>query len=71
MTSPLGIGIIGCGNISTTYFTLAPLFRGLEIRACTDVNPAAAEARGRRSSASRPRPSTPCWPTPTSTSSST
>lgn len=45
MTSPLGIGIIGCGNISAAYFRLAPLFRGLEIRACTDLNPAAAQAR--------------------------
>jgi predicted dehydrogenase len=41
----LGIGIIGCGNISTTYFTLAPLFKGLDIRACADVNMAAATAR--------------------------
>lgn len=46
MTSTLGLGIVGCGNISTTYFTLAPLFRGVEICACADVNPAAAEARG-------------------------
>lgn len=45
MTGTLGIGIIGCGNISTTYFKLAPLFRGLEIRACADMNPAAAETR--------------------------
>jgi predicted dehydrogenase len=29
----LGIGIIGCGNISTTYLRLAPLFKGLEARA--------------------------------------
>ena len=26
MTKTLGVGIIGCGNISTTYLTLAPLF---------------------------------------------
>jgi len=45
MTGTLGVGIIGCGNISTTYFTLGPLFRGIEIRACADVNSAAAEAR--------------------------
>jgi predicted dehydrogenase len=43
----LGIGIIGCGNISTTYLRLAPLFRGLEIRAVADVNPAAAAARAK------------------------
>ena len=43
--TPLGIGIIGCGNISAAYFKLAPLFRGLEVRACADINMAAAEAR--------------------------
>ena len=47
MTTPLGIGIIGCGNISADYFKLAPLFRGLEVRACSDLNPAAAEARAK------------------------
>ena len=41
----LGIGIIGCGNISTTYLSLAPLFKGLVIRAVADANPAAATAR--------------------------
>ncbi len=47
MADQLGVGIIGCGNISTAYFKLAPLFRGLEVRACADVVPAAAEARAR------------------------
>jgi predicted dehydrogenase len=41
----LGIGIIGCGNISTAYLSLAPLFKGLDIRAVADVNPAAAQTR--------------------------
>jgi len=41
----LGIGIIGCGNISTSYLRLAPLFRGLEVRAVADAIHAAAEAR--------------------------
>lgn len=45
MTKVLGIGVIGCGNISAAYFRLAPLFKGLEMRACTDLNMAAAEAR--------------------------
>ncbi|SFQ97703.1 Gfo/Idh/MocA family protein [Poseidonocella sedimentorum] len=45
MTETLGIGIIGCGNISAAYMKLAPLFRGLEMRACADMSPAAAEAR--------------------------
>lgn len=42
MTTTFGVGIVGCGNISTTYFKLAPLFHGLEVRACADMNPAAA-----------------------------
>ena len=40
-----GIGIIGCGNISTAYLTLAPLFKGLEVRAVADMNPSAAQAQ--------------------------
>jgi predicted dehydrogenase len=45
MTGKLGIGIVGCGNISNTYFRLAPLFEGLEVRACADLNLAAAKAQ--------------------------
>ncbi|QFT00417.1 1,5-anhydro-D-fructose reductase [Labrenzia sp. THAF191b] len=45
MTDKLGIGIIGCGTISKTYFDLAPKFNGLEIRACADLNRHAAEER--------------------------
>jgi predicted dehydrogenase len=45
MEEALGIGIIGCGTISKTYFDLAPKFAGLEIRACADLNRQAAEAR--------------------------
>ncbi len=41
----LGIGIMGCGNISAAYLQLAPLFRGMEIRACADLNETAAKAR--------------------------
>ena len=40
-----GIGIIGCGNISTTYLALAPLFAGIEIRAVADIDLSAAKAR--------------------------
>ena len=43
--SELGIGIIGCGNISSTYFSLAPLFKGVEMRACADLNMDAAKAK--------------------------
>lgn len=41
----LGIGIIGCGNISTSYLRLAPLFKGLEVRAVADINLDSAKAR--------------------------
>jgi predicted dehydrogenase len=41
----LGLGIIGCGNISTSYLRLAPLFKGLEMRAVADMNMEAATAR--------------------------
>ena len=41
----LGIGVIGCGNISAAYMRLAPMFRGIEMRACADMDPAAAKAR--------------------------
>ncbi|EJB08060.1 putative dehydrogenase [Rhizobium leguminosarum bv. trifolii WSM597] len=47
MTRELGVGIIGCGNISTTYFSLAPLFKGLKVLACADINVQAAEARAK------------------------
>ena len=46
MTRVLGVGIVGAGNISKQYLTFAPLFGGLEIRACADIEPAAAAARG-------------------------
>ena len=45
MTKELGVGIIGCGNISTTYLSLAPLFKGLKILACADINVQVAELR--------------------------
>ncbi len=45
MTKTLGVGIIGCGNISAAYLRLSPMFRGIEIRACADLNSAASEAR--------------------------
>lgn len=45
MTQTLGVGILGCGNISAAYMRLAPLFNGIEIRACADLSDAAAKAR--------------------------
>ncbi len=41
----LGIGIIGAGNISSAYLRLAPLFKGLEVRAVADVNMDVAKLR--------------------------
>ncbi|MCF6303459.1 MAG: Gfo/Idh/MocA family oxidoreductase, partial [Devosiaceae bacterium] len=37
MNFPLGVGIIGCGNISTTYLELAPLFKTIKILAVADI----------------------------------
>ena len=45
MPEQLGVGIMGCGNISAAYMKLAPLFRGFEIRACADISEEAARAR--------------------------
>ena len=47
MAKKLGVGVIGCGNISTTYLGLAPLFRGIVMRACADINMDAAKARAK------------------------
>jgi predicted dehydrogenase len=44
----LGVGVVGCGNVATTYLRNAALFPGVELRACADLAPAAAEAQGRR-----------------------
>lgn len=45
MTNNLGVGIIGCGNISAAYLQLAPMFRGYEILAVADINMDNANAR--------------------------
>ena len=45
MTDKLGVGVIGCGNISSAYFRLAPLFNGIQMRACADLNMAAAKTQ--------------------------
>lgn len=47
MARKLGVGIIGCGNISAAYLRLAPLFKGMEMRACADIDMAAATARAK------------------------
>jgi predicted dehydrogenase len=47
MAKKLGVGVIGCGNISAAYFTLAPLFKGIEMRAGADLNLDVAQARAK------------------------
>ena len=46
-TKTLGVGIIGCGNISWAYLTLAAKFNHIKVVAVADVNMAAAEARAK------------------------
>src|SRR6478609_3931584 len=41
----LGVGIIGCGNISSIYMQNLPHYEGLALRACADVRPEAASAQ--------------------------
>jgi len=41
----LRIGIVGCGNISLAYLRNAPMFEGVAITACADINPDAAARR--------------------------
>lgn len=45
MAKTYGVGIMGAGNISGAYLRLAPLFKGLEVRAVADIVPAAAQKR--------------------------
>ena len=45
MAQALGVGVIGCGNISAAYLRLARLFRDIEVKAVADLNMAAAVAR--------------------------
>lgn len=39
------IGVVGCGNISMTYMRNVALFNNIELTACADIVPAAAEHR--------------------------
>ena len=45
MTKTYGVGIMGAGNISAAYLRLAPLFKGLDVRAVADIRPEAAKLR--------------------------
>lgn len=44
----LGVGIIGCGNISTAYLQLAPMFKSLKLIAVADINMSAAQAQAEK-----------------------
>lgn len=43
--APVGVGIIGCGNIFAAYANGLRMFRILDLKACADLNPDAAKAR--------------------------
>jgi predicted dehydrogenase len=45
MSEAVRIGVIGCGNISETYFKAARMFPMLRVVACADLDHARAEAR--------------------------
>ena len=45
MAGTLGVGVIGCGNISSAYFRLSKLFRAIEVKACADLNMEIAQAQ--------------------------
>ncbi len=45
MSKNLGVGIIGCGNISAAYLQLSSLFKGYDILAVADINMDNANAR--------------------------
>lgn len=41
----LNVGIVGCGNISLAYLRNAPLFHGVHMHSCADINSQAAADR--------------------------
>jgi predicted dehydrogenase len=45
MSKALGVGVIGCGNISTAYLRLARLFKTIEVKAVSDIDMDVARAR--------------------------
>ena len=44
----LRVGIVGCGSISLQYLHNAPLFGGVDIRACADINQTVAVQRAKQ-----------------------
>ncbi len=45
MAKKLGVGIVGCGNISAAYFGLSKQFKGMEVVACSDLDMKMAKSR--------------------------
>ena len=48
MTHPVKVGVIGCGNISSAYFSHAPAFPILEVAACADLDEGKARAQAEK-----------------------
>lgn len=48
MSEATRVGIVGCGNISTTYFRNAALFPGLAVVACADMRLEAARSQAEK-----------------------
>lgn len=46
--SVMGVGVIGCGNISSAYLGLSKMFKGIEMRACADLNMDAARGQAEK-----------------------
>jgi predicted dehydrogenase len=46
MAARLGVGIIGCGNISSQYLRAMPAFDVLDVRAVADLRPEVAQRKG-------------------------
>ena len=44
----IGVGLIGCGNISGIYLTNIPMAPGLKVRAVADLRPEVADAQGEK-----------------------
>lgn len=47
MTSPVKIGVVGCGNISDVYFAAGKTFEIIDIVACADLVPERAQAKAK------------------------
>ncbi len=47
-TTPMRVGVVGCGNISDIYLKNAPRFRDIVVTACADLNADAATRQAER-----------------------